>query len=441
MSDPTVKTLTAMASITLKHFRATGFRHYFGENKKMLRTRQAGKIALLMTMLCLLVGCGGGGDPTCDDAQTPPSVDCDTSGNCPEISLTGDSPAPNPGVFHGFADPALGHDPNVHGRIWLAYSWPHIVDGHALDGKPVKMAAVSTHLARSDDGGQIFNFVDTLWPEYSLADPEGSGETGFISSETASLATMKDGARTTWYGAHLRYFLEPRTGYFPKYGTSMHIRIGAAASPQDLATADEAVLGVSTTASTYSPDVRLDQLAGLPIQHCAILNNPALYTENRTLYLIVECLAFVGNKQDFPNHSIQVFATEPMGGPSTWGWRYAGVLADHDLAVELGTDSLQQPDVSKGPNGKPIAIFTPAVIDSSVHVGTVGTGCVAIELESIDPPSLARDCNGNLKIQAEASGTGLGACTYCTESETGMVITRKASADGNWTIHATQIMR
>ena len=114
------------------------------------------------------------------------------------------------------------------------------------------MAAVENRLARSDDGGTTFSFVGTLWPDVALADPEGSGEIGRISSETASLATMTSGGVTTWYGAHLRYFLRPLTGYNPKYGTSWHVRIGAAASPAGLASAQETVLGVSATARPTS---------------------------------------------------------------------------------------------------------------------------------------------------------------------------------------------
>jgi hypothetical protein len=299
------------------------------------------------------------------------------------------------------------------------------------------MAAAENRLARSDDGGMTFTRIMTLWPDYEISDPEASGEVGRISSETASLTSITSAGVTTWYGAHLRYFLRPLTGYNPKYATSWHVRIGAAASPEGLASASETVLGVTNTAAAYAPNVRLDQLAGLPVPYCAMLNNPALFTHNQTLYLIVECLAFVGTTPDYVNTSMQVFATNPSGVPTSWTWRHAGELADHALATQLGNDTILQPDVSFAADGTPIALITPAHIDTSVQVGTVGDGCVAIELASIDPPALARDCAGNPVARRRVTGTGVGACTHDRNSATGIVATSQDASGGNWMIRAS----
>jgi hypothetical protein len=393
-------------------------------------------------LLCLLVtACSGGdnGDNSTECRASPAvaEVNCSATGSCNVIPIAGDAPHSNLGTFKGFADPSLASDPDVAGRVWLAYTWPHVVAGQALDGSPVQMAAAENRLARSDDGGATFSLVDTLWPDVAMLDPAGSGENGRISSETASLATITSGGVTTWYGAHLRYFLRPLTGYNPKYATSWQVRIGAATSPAGLASAQETVLGVSATAAAYQPNVRLDQLAGLPIQHCAMLNNPTLFTRNQTLYLVVECLAFVGTTPDYPNTSTQVFATDPSGPPASWTWRYAGKLADHSTATQLGNDTILQPDVSLAADGIAIALFTPAHIDTSFQVGTVGDGCVAIELASIDPPVLKRDCAGNLVIRRRVTGTGVGACTHDRNAVTGIVATSQGPAGGNWMIRAS----
>ncbi len=395
--------------------------------------RTFGSIALLALAVA---GCGGGGSGGCVDAAvSAPVADCSGSG-CPAIAVASDAPASNPGSFRGYADPTIARDPLVAERVWLAYSWPHIVVGQALDGiTTVLMAAVSTHLARSDDGGATFTFVSELWPAIPTADPEGSGGNGINSSETASLAAIASGGTVTWFGAHLRYFLQPQTGYYPKYATSWTVRIGAASSPDQLATAAETVLGVSGTAAVYQPDVRLDQLAGLPLAHCAMLNNPTLFTQDGTLYLIVECLAFVGTTLDFANTTTQVFATTPVGPPPDWTWRHVGVLADHRLAQELGDDTIQQPDVSLAADGRPIAMVTPAHADAAVQVGTVGDGCVALELQSIDPPALARDCSGRVIVRARINGSAIGACTHDARSTSGIIAT-KQDASG-WMIHAS----
>ena len=393
--------------------------------------------------LLFVVGAACGADAPANDAiacgdegRPVESVDCRAAGACPQLEVSGDAPATTPGVFKGFADPAVARDPAMPGRLWLAYSWPHILAGRAPDGSTVFMAAVSTHLARSDDSGLSFTYVGEPWPTVRMPDPEGSGENGIISSETASLVAMESDGAVTWYGAHLRYFLRPETGYNPNYATSWHVRIGAAPSPLELATAAEAVLGVSATDIVYRPDVRLDELAGLPLTRCAMLNNPALFAADGTLYLVVECLAFVGTTLDFQNTTTQVCATTPTGAPSTWTWRHAGMLADHTLALELGADTIQQPEMSRAADGTPLVILTPANDDDAVAVGTTAEGCVALELVSLEPPRLRRDCDGRAVVRTLITGTGIGACTHDSESLTGIITTSKIG-DGSWTIHAS----
>lgn len=396
-----------------------------------------------LSLSCLLlVGCGGGSIVVISggSAPPPPVVNCATAGTCSAIAISGDSLDANPGTFKGYADPTLAHDPAVSGRVWLAYSRPHVVAGQDPAGNTVQMAAVRTRLARSDDGGATFQLVGTLWPDVAAADPEGSGEIGRISSETASLASITNaGGTTTWYGAHLRYFLRPQNGYNPNYATSWQVRIGAAASPDGLATAPETVLGVSTTAAAYQPAVRLDQLAGLPPQHCGMLNNPTLFTQNGTLYLVVEleCLAFVGSTLDFANASTHVFATVPNGAPASWTWRHAGLLADHSLAVELADDTILQPDVSLAADGTPIMLITPAHADATAQVGTSGDGCVALELKSIDPPVLARDSAGKVVVRAQVSGSRVGACTHDRASATGIIAVSQDASGGNWALRSS----
>ncbi len=387
----------------------------------------------------LIVNCGGGSDALIvgSNGFPPPVVNCATAGACSAIAISGDAPDANSGTFKGYADPSLAHDPTTNGRVWLAYSWPHVAAGQDPAGNTVQMAAVTTRLARSDDSGASFQLVGTLWPDVAAADPEGGGENGRINSETPSLASITNASGTTWYGAHLRYFLRPQSGYNPNYATSWHVRIGSAASPAGLATAPETVLGVSTTAAAYQPAVRLDQLAGLPPQHCGMLNNPALFTQNGTLYLVVECLAFVGSALDFANASTHVFATVPIGSPANWTWRHVGLLADHGLAVELNDDTILQPDVSLAVDGTPIVLITRAHADATAQVGTAGDGCVALELKSIDPPVLARDSAGKVVVRAEIRGTRTGACTHDRASATGIIAVSQDASGGNWALRSS----
>ncbi len=367
-------------------------------------------------------------------------VDCSHgSGNCAALTITGDPKFVGPGSFHGYADPGLVRDPLFANRVWLGYSWLHLVAGTASGGGAVTMAAVENHLARSDDGGLTFTFVKNLWPAVKAADPEGSGENGIFPSETASLLSIQSGSTVTWYGTHLRYFLRPMTGYNPKYATSWLVLVGAAPSPDQLTAAPEAILGVSTTASVYKPHVRLDVLAGVPIQHCALVVDPTLFSQKGTLYLIVECKAFIGTTLDHKNSTIRVFATTPAGAPSTWTWRHAGVLADHALAVQLGSETIQQPDVSLGADGTPLLVVTPAHTDVNVPVGTVGDGCVAIELESIDPPKLKRDCAGRAVVRASLIGTHVKACSHDPRSATGIMAVTEQPKGGDFNLRRSLV--
>ncbi len=370
----------------------------------------------------------------------PPAIThCDIPGACPRVVLWGDEEARS-GSFHGFADPALLRDPVVQNRIWLTYSYPHarlLLQG---DGSVVPVAAVETHLARSDNGGLTFVYDADLWPSLDLDDPEGSGEHGLYNSETPSLATILWGAGVVgWYGAHLGYFMRPTGQYTPNYDTSWVVRLSGATSLGGLARAPDAVLGLSSTASVYGPDVLLDELAGVDVHDCAMLNEPSLLAVGTTLYLTVQCLAFAGGVEDFTRVTTRLYATTPLGPPQTWTWRHVGVLADHALAVELGGETLVQPFLTRAADGTILFAVTPAHREPGAIVGTTGDGCVAIAVASLEPPVLRRDCDQHLVLRARVTGSGLGSCAYDAASASGMLTHDKEIPDGPWAIRRTYL--
>ncbi len=102
-------------------------------------------------------GADAGGDAAeCIDPPPPEIVDCAQTGSCPPISIANDAPSSDTITFTGFADPTLSADPQDPKRVWLAYSWPYISPGRDPDGNQVLMAAVSSHLARSEAGAKAF---------------------------------------------------------------------------------------------------------------------------------------------------------------------------------------------------------------------------------------------------------------------------------------------
>jgi len=128
-----------------------------------------------------------------------------------------------------------------------------------------------------------------------------------------------------------------------------------------------------------------------------------------------------------------------VGAPASWNWRYAGKLGDAALAADLGNDTIRQPDVSLADDGSIVALITPAHIDTASPTGTVGDGCVALELDSIDPPALARDCAGNPVVRARINGSGVGACTHDAAAATGILATSQGASGGNWTLRASGV--
>ena len=398
---------------------------------------------LIVASILLITACsnssGSNENVLSDDTS---EIVCDQN-TCESISIIDDEPAVSIGSFRGYADPHLAADPNDANLLWLSYSWLDVVNGASVGGGPVLIAGVENHLARSTDGGETFEYVRNLWPVFVTEDPEGVDGTGISNSETASLVAIKSTmGDVAWFGAHLRYFQKPETGYHPKYATSWTIRVGSASTPEGLTAAPESVLGVTQTAAEYTPDVYIDTLAGLSIFDCSMLNNPSLFTQNQILYLIVECLAFFPPDYediDFAKVSMHVFATEPMGDPSTWSWRHAGKISDAGLANELEVEALQQPDISFTRDGVPILIVTMAHSDETTVVGTVHDGCMVLELESLDPPVIARTSDGEPKVLAKMIDSRLGACTHNTGSVTGILAHEKPTdANYHWSIIATQ---
>jgi hypothetical protein len=114
-------------------------------------------------------------------------------------------------------------------------------------------------------------------------------------------------------------------------------------------------------------------------------------------------------------------------------WRFVGTLAGENEARDLGAPGLTQIDLTHGTDGQLLLIATPDDFSTSL-MDFVHYGCRAVEVASIDPPRLARDGNGKLKVRAvvKAPDTpiGPGACAYEPASETGILLVRREKGKG-----------
>jgi hypothetical protein len=349
-------------------------------------------------------------------------IDCSPpSRHCPLVTIIGDS-ASSTRSFSGFADPAIVADPSVPERLWMAYSYLEGKPARGANGRPVGVPHVSTHLARSDNGGASWRFERVLWDSELAEDPERRGPQSYFGSETPSLAVLREEGRTTWFSVRLSYFLEPVTAYEPRYVTGWTMRVARAtgASPAALAGATETVLGVRTTAAAYGANVDLNALSP-HLGDCAMWNNPVIAIEGARLFLVAECLAFNGAELNLDRTRMIVLSTEPSGQPEAWRWRYDGVLADRALAQALGGERLVSATIARGADNSLLFIATPQIGSSMV-----GHGCVVMELDSLAPPRVRRDSASAPIIRARQTSRAdrrfrTGACTYHPASATGML--------------------
>jgi hypothetical protein len=352
------------------------------------------------------------------------TVDCTASQPCPELVIAGDAPARlrdgRESPAHGYADPSLRRDPSS-GTIWLAYSWPH------LDSAPRSASGVvvDNHLARSTDGGKSWNFVRELWKSSPATDHKG--RPGHLNQETVSLAARQLGSGSVWYSVRFRYFLD--TDGKPQIA-SFTLRVATASTPEQLSQADEATLGGDLTEDFWDVDLNLASLSG-DLKGCTFFDPGLIYHEGR-LYLAVQCVLYTSAGEAAERGFVAMFATEASGPVRRWNWRYLGKLSGRAEALELGGENLLQTDLALGRDGAPIAIFSPSAPATPL---AAHFGCRAVEIESFDPPRLARDPSGRLRVRASVTASDLlpsgpAACAYEAASATGLVIVRRLLGPG-----------
>jgi hypothetical protein len=370
----------------------------------------------------------GGSGASATASSTPASVDCTaTNPACPEITIQGDAPqslANGPSPARGYADPSIRRDPAT-GVLWLAYSWPHLQSVPGATGADTTVVAVDSHLARSDDGGATWSFVRSLWT--SGPDRGDAGESGWRNQEVVSLAPATTSSGAVWFSARESYFTRVSAG--PKV-SSFTIRVAMANSPDKLADAPEAVLGSDLTSPFWNIDLNLDSLS--PELKGCIFRDPGIIFRRGSLYMAAECSLFTQTGERTNDEFVAVFSTLPSVDARTWRWTYVGKLATHADAVELGGEMLEQTELTTDKDGSLLAVFSPSKPSSPL---ATHYGCKVVEVASLEPPALARDSTGKLKVRAGVAATDVGeygpaACTYEATSKLGLIITRRQLRPG-----------
>lgn len=371
--------------------------------------------------------------PHGDDTVVPVVLDCVPGApNVEEIIASGDPYATTPPGyidFYGYADPSMRKDPDQD-ALWLAYSWPHykLINSNYIP-------SVEIHLAKSTNAGDNWTFVKTLWEPDPMANPADPGQQGHLDHETANLLPVKDGGTTIWYGARLNYFLPDAGGFAQRPSNSFHVTILKASDPENLSTGEIGKIGATLTHANWNATILVpNELAS----DSFFWNEPALYYENGTLYLVMAAFVYAGNTPIIEKQNIYVFSTTPTGAPQSWNWTYNGKLADASIANELGAEKLTQIDLAKGVDGKLLLIATPDDWNSAENDYN-HKGCKVLEIKSLENPELERDKQGNLKVRAiiaasDANSLGSAASTYDPNSNTGILFTRRVKTAAELTV-------
>lgn len=189
------------------------------------------------------------------------------------------------------------------------------------------------------------------------------------------------------------------------------------------------MLGGGTTAKEWNVDQTLvPDGVGILDKKSFFWNEPSLYYEDGTLYLVMVSF-HLKNRSDISRDSVEVFATRPEGAPSSWHWEYKGKLAGKNEASFLQATRLTQIDISRGMQGKLLLIASPD--DWNEAAGDYNhKGCVALEIASLEKPSLKKNVDGRLVLHARiwdsrANELGSAACSYVPGSVTGILFTRR----------------
>lgn len=366
-------------------------------------------------------------------------VDCSAGNICKELVIRGDRkytlPDGSDSPFSGYADPTIRRDDA--GVLWLSYSYPHL---KFVDRKPVP--SVDIHLAKSEDEGNTWNFVTALFTATPISNPVTPSQTGYLDYEVVNLLPAVINGQTTWFGVTLNYFVPEQGGMAKRPSDSFHIRVYQADSLTDLTNAPYAVLAGGATNPAWNPSQSLIPEDMSPLDKRTFFwNEPSLYYENGTLYLIM--VAFnLKNREDISRDAVYVFATKPEGLPSSWQWEYKGELLGNMEAKMLGATRLTQVDIVRGKQGDLLLIASPD--DWNNEFGDYNhKGCVVLEIVSLDKPAVKKDDSGNLLLHAkimdsQANELGSAACSYDPNSATGILFTRRSKTQGSFTIDIWQ---
>jgi len=342
--------------------------------------------------------------------EGPLRFHCSPGAGCPELALLNDPPAEFDGVpqvFRGYGDPSLESD--AAGDLYLSYTYLDVV---IVSLNPlVANKGHRTHLAKSEDNGRSFSFVQSMNEVTPMNHPD-TGEAGQIQHEVSTLMRQDDGS---WQLLWLSYFVP--NGNDDGRGDFFYARTAAPSAQALDGTGIRAERVAAGFATAPSFDVEHVLSRELPeLSDCAGFTEPALFSEGGRNYIATNCVSFEGTARRLERDRLVLL------GETETGYSYLGVLLNRADAVALGGERLEQADLARARDGSLLLTVTPIRAAPPVHLG-----CIILQVEDLPSARLRRDATGHLLQRAVLSGdgdvVGPGLCTYDALSDTGVIVT------------------
>jgi hypothetical protein len=366
--------------------------------------RRANRLLPALAVAAVLLFSGSAPVPSA--AADPLTFHCALDASCPEVTVAGDPHATiggGPAPFRGYGDPSLEYDPDT-STLWMSYSWLDVLVTNPGPSQQIDFG-VRTHLARSDDEGASFAFVESLNESTPISHPDTSAS-GWASHEVSTMAREGPGE---WQTMWLTYFDPTGTPPFsdPYYQRALGTAPDSPGSPMNWARGK----GTSPSwGSLHNLSAEIPQLAD-----CTAFTEPALFAYGGQTYLATNCVVFLDGVRQDAQERLVLLRQEANG------YTFVGNLLDGADAVDTGGTRIEQADIALSKMGEILLIATPIQEAQPNHLG-----CLAFEITDITAAEVLRDGAGKAvqlaSITGEDSTIGPGLCTYDANSETGVLM-------------------
>lgn len=286
----------------------------------------------------------------------------------------------------GIYDPSVAYAPD--GKTgWLAYSWVG-GNGNIVSGKVSLGEYISTHLARTNDGGATWTFVQEInhSTDGTFAIPGGKELKGVWRYEVPSLAsdpTDPDPSRRWKLFVH-HYFWE-RDGQAKQ--THSWIGLFTAADPAGKWSDEEPLLAAGKNARVPDKKAPLDvNLLDSSLGKTVAYTEPGALARDGHLFLSLSALSpHIGLAGISVRYHIILLDSADHGAT----WKSLGALLTPEDAEYFGYDYFDGSSLAVD-GGKMFLLAVPGCRADPMH-----DGCVAFEVESMSPARLKRDSAGH----------------------------------------------